>query len=427
MKKAILFFVLFLSKICFSQDCQPFNLDILQQYSKTSDTIRPVFQKDGFYFINIHTGNKIFHLAFEEAYPFYKEVAIVKYNTKYNLINRNGEFVLKEQFPDFIVKPTIDKLKSFLVNFGNTFTYIYDSSINPWEVSAAIANRNSYTTYKSENNKFGFKCSDRFETTKSFPKYDTIISLSENYVLAKINNKFGLDDANSLAVIDFHYDETLPLNTENVWDVSQNFFAFRKKKFWYYFDKSGKLILKSKIRVDRISTDSNNIIGTVKSNEKFSVLYTDGTIGNFELDSISKNVNVGFKGSEVFFINDNKTVTKYFTNLKQAKFSKISITETSPYGGWKTVEITEKVTIIRSSPNNIIKKETDSNIWNSLNDNFDFCDYMNLEESGNRHVVDGMNVIIRIYIDGMSFPKQNPHYYQPNKKINSFNAVLNKL
>ena len=52
---------------------------------------------------------------------------------------------------------------------------------------------------------------------------------------------------------------------------------------------------------------------------------------------------------------------------------------------------------------------------------------MNLEESGNRHVVDGMNVIIRIYIDGMSFPKQNPHYYQPNKKINSFNAVLNKL
>lgn len=427
MKKVILFFLLNISQIFFAQYCVPFNLDILQQYSKTSDTVRPVFLKGGFHFININTGKNLYPLVFEEAYPFYKDVAIVKYNNEYNLINRKGEFILKQNIPDFVYKPTIDSRQPFLVNFGNAFTYIYDSLVNPWEVSSEIANRNSYTTYKSENNKYGFNCRDRFSTLESSPKYDTIISLTENYVLAKINNKLGLEDTTSRIVIPFDYDEALPLNTENVFNISQNFFAFRKKEIWYYFDRTGKLILKSKTKVERISKDSDKIIGYVKNNEKFNVLYTDGALGNFEMDSISKSVNFGFKGNEIYFINENKSITKYFPSLTQAKFSKISKTETSPYGGWSIVEITEKVTTRRSSPYNIVKKETDPTLWKSLNDNFDFCEYMHLEEAGNRHVVDGNNIIVRIYIDGLSFPKQNPHYYQDIKKINDFNAALNKL
>lgn len=427
MKKVILFFLLNISQIFFAQDCIPFNLDILQQYSKTSDTIRPVFLKGGFHFINIKTGKDLFPLVFEEAYPFYKDVAIIKYNNEYNLIDRKGEFILKQKIPDFAYKPTVNTDQPFLVNFGNAFTHIYDSLVNPWEVSSQIANRSSYTTYKSENNKYGFSCSDRFRTMESSPKYDTIISLTENYVLAKINNKFGLEDTVSRVVIDFDYDEALPLNKENVFNLSQNFFAFRKKQNWYYFDRTGKLILKSKTKVDRISKDSDKIIGSVKTNEKFSVLYTDGTLCDFEMDSISENVNIGFKGNESYFLNDNKSVTKYFPSFTQAKFSKISKTMTSPYGGWSVVEITEKITTIRSSPNNIVKKDTDPMIWKSLNDNFDFCEYMQLEESGNRHVVDGENIIIRIYIDGISFPKQNPHYYQGVRGINDFNVILNNL
>ncbi|KQT15273.1 hypothetical protein ASG31_15190 [Chryseobacterium sp. Leaf404] len=422
-----MFFLLNISQIFFAQDCFPFNLDILQQYSKTSDTVRPVFLKGGFHFINIKTGKDLFPVVFEEAYPFYKDVAIVKYNNEYNLVSRNGEFILIEKIPDFAYKPTLNNDQPFLVYFGNAFTHIYDSLANPWEVSREIANRSSYTTYKSENNKYGFSCSDRFKTLQSSPKYDTIISLTENYVLAKINNKFGLEDTVSRVIVDFDYDEALPLNTENIFNVSQRFFAFRKKQLWYYFDRSGKLLLKSKTKVDRISKDSDKIIGSVKKNDKFSLLYTDGTAGDFEMDSISKNVNIGFKANEFYFINDDKSVTKYSPGFTQAKFSKITKTVTSPYGGWSVVEITEKVTTIRSSPNNIIKKDTDPTVWKSLNDNFDFCEYMKLEEAGNRHVVDGNNIIVRIYIDGISFPKQNPHYYQGVKKINDFNAALNKL
>ena len=427
MKKVILFFLLNISQIFFAQDCFPFNLDILQQYSKTSDTVRPVFQNGGFYFININTGNNVFPMVFQEAYPFYKDVAIVKYNDEYNLIDRKGEFILKQKIPDFAYKPSININQPFLVHFGNAFTHIYDSLENPWEVSRQISSRSSYTAYKSENSKFGFSCYDSFETVQFPPKYDTIISLTENYVLAKISSKFGLEDTASRVIIGFDYDEALPLNTQNVFNLSQNYFAFRKNQNWYYFDRTGKLILKSKTKVNRIAKDSDKIIGSVKTREKFSVLYTDGTVGDFQMDSISENVNIGFKGNEIYFINDNKSVSKYFPNVTRTKFSKIFKTVTSPYGGWSIVEITEKITTVRSSPDNIIKKNTDPSLWKALNDNFDFCEYMQLAESGNRHVVDGPNIIVRIYIDGMSFPKQNPHYYQGVRKINDFNSALNKL
>jgi hypothetical protein len=223
------------------------------------------------------------------------------------------------------------------------------------------------------------------------------------------------------------YDEALPFGKYSVFNPPQNFFAFRKKDTWYYFDRFGKLILKSKTRVDRLSKNPGNILGTVKDNDKFKLLFADGSLSNFQLDSISEDVNIGFKENEIFFLNDNKTLTKYIANIKNMNFSKISKTVTSPYGGWRVVEITETITTVRTSPNNIIKKTTDPNLWKSLNDNFDFCDYINLKEAGNRHVVDGLNIIMRTDIDGMTFPKQNPHFNENSEEINNFLGKLNNL
>jgi hypothetical protein len=204
MSKIAFIIFTFLSNVLFAQKCSAFNLDILQQYSKTSDTIRPVFQKGGFRFINIVTQKNIFDKVFEEAYPFYRNIAIVKYHNEYKLIDKKGEFVITQALPDFVCKPIVDSLQPNLLWFGDVFTYIYDDVKNPWEINREIlANRNSFTTYKSENNKYGFSCSDRFETIKSIPKYDTIISISENYVLAKINNRYGLENTTSQIIVDY--------------------------------------------------------------------------------------------------------------------------------------------------------------------------------------------------------------------------------
>lgn len=423
MGRIVIFFITLISNVIFAQYCLPFNIDILQKYSKTADSIKPIQQEDGFRFININSGENAYPLAYQEAYPFYNDVAIVKYNNLYNLINRKGEFIIKKEIPDFIGRPTISLSQSKLLWFGNFHIHVYDSLKNPWNFEQDILSANrSFTIYKSDNNKYGFTCRDRFEELKFSPKYDSILSISESFVLAKLHNKIGLEDLASRIIIPYKYDKAIPLNLA----VSQNFFAFRKNGKWHYFDRFGTLILVTKIKVDRIANNSDEIIGFVKNHGKLDILYKDGSLSNFKLDSISENGNIGFRENEVLLINDNKTVSKYFTYSENRKISKISIRTQSPYGDWVNVDMDENYIEIKKSSGQKIKKQIDKNIWKSLIVHFNFCDYLGLKESGNRTHVDGSDVIVRVYTEGMCFPKYTPQFYPSTEKMQQFNTILER-
>lgn len=92
MKRSIVFFIILFSDILSAQDCYPFNLNILQSQSAVEDSIKPVFKDGSFVFTNILNGRKVLDKKFQEAYPFFHHVAIVKFNNQYNLVDRQGFF-----------------------------------------------------------------------------------------------------------------------------------------------------------------------------------------------------------------------------------------------------------------------------------------------------------------------------------------------
>ena len=414
-KVYVFIFLLFMS-VASAQDCLPFNLDILSVYSKTSDTIKPVHDDKGFSFINVNSGEGVYSLNFQEAYPFYKDVAIVKFEERYNLINRNGQFLIEKHIPDHVGKPQISKNNPNIVWFGNVYSYQYESFLDSDFIRRIATSTRNLTVYKADNNKFGYSCKDRFSELKSLPKYDSILSLSENFVLAQLNNKFGLEDASSGIIIPYEYDEAMPFNEINEFQ-NQKFLAFRKRSRWYYFDWSGKLVLISKFKAEKIANGSEDIIGSVNENGKYNILYKDGELKRFGFDKISKDINIGFKGNEVYFINDNKKIIRYSSSIIPDDLSKISLSTNSPYGDWSHLEITEDFTEKKYSSGEIIRKKTDHEVWKIINESFDICDYISLGESGNRTHVDGEDIILRIDYKGLSIPKYSPKIYDSTDKM----------
>lgn len=427
MKKAFIFFIIIFSKTFFAQNCFPFNLDILEQYSGAADTIRPVYKKGGFSFVNISSGKNVFPMHFQEAYPFFGDVAIVKYDDKYNLINKKGDFLIKKSVQDFIGKPYLRADYPNEVGLNRYYIHLYDSTRSGRNNSNdEFQSIRSMSIYKSENSKYGLSCQDRIGQLQLPAKYDTIISISENFVLAKINGKYGLDDASAQNIIPYEYDEAVPLNKQNKWRNIQNFFGFRKGEKWYYFNFKGELIVKTGYKADAIATVSDEIIGTIRKGSTLSILYKDGELKDFGFDKVSEKGNIGFIGNGVYFINDNKTISKYYSGDDNKNPDKIFRSYYSAYGSWSEMTVDENFVIAKNSKGRIVKRETDKNIWNSLTVDFDWCNYYDIPEAGNRTKVDGTDIVTRICTGGLCFPKYTGDFYSGSEKMQNFNYILDK-
>lgn len=425
MKKIFLFFVIIFSETFFAQNCFPFSLGILEQYSNTADTIKPVYKDGGFSFINISSGKNIYPIHFQEAYPFFRDVAVVKYDDKYNVINRKGDFLIKEPIFDFIKgKPHLNPNYPNEVRLNNQYVHSYDAIKKRSEdESSEFRSLRSLSIYKSKNSKYGITCQDRLGELQFPAKYDTVVSVSENFILAKINGKYGLEDLSTQVIVPYEYDEVIPFNKQNKRNI-QSFLGFRKGKHWFYFDWSGKLMVKTSFKVDVIASGSSEIIGAVKKDGTLGVLYKNGDFKDFKFDKVSESVNIGFIGNDIYFINDNKTISKYYSIDNNKKPDKIFISHASPYGDWSEVTIDKNFVISKNSKGEVVKTETDKNIWNSLIEGFDWCDYYSIEEAGNRTHVDGTDVVIRVCVGGLCFPKYTGNFYSGSEKMQNFYFTL---
>lgn len=422
MKRSIVFFIIIFSNILSAQDCYPFNLNILQSQSAVEDSIKPVFKDGSFVFTNILNGRKVIDKKFQEAYPFFHKVAIVKYNDQYNLVDREGIFLIDKNLPDEWNRPYYSR--NTLV--FRDFQYFYGAQNKEYVPASEREYSKSkfLEVYKSEESgKYGFTVTDRFNKEICPSRYDSIISLSENFILAKIDKKYGLENNTAHTVIPYDYDGALLFNKEQNNQVHQKFLGFKKRKNWFYFDWNGNLILKSKHEVSVLSNYSD-VIGAVKKNGKFSILYRDGVLKDFLFDRVSENVNIGFIGNDVYYINSNKTMSVYYSYDPEQKFDKISIREVSPYGYWSELVINENTMTFKDSENKGEMVKTDPKAWMKLYELFGWCDYIGLKESGNRTKVDGTDIFVRIYKDGISIPKYTPEFYGESEKMGDFGNLL---
>ena len=99
-------FLLFTRLLCTGQEIPesnkyPFNIKYLAFAAAglaENDTLIPVQKKTKYYYINSYTNADVFNRCFDEAYPFYNGYGLVKYNGKYGIIDRTGQFIISPNY-----------------------------------------------------------------------------------------------------------------------------------------------------------------------------------------------------------------------------------------------------------------------------------------------------------------------------------------
>lgn len=210
------------------------------------------------------------HYTYQEAYPFIKDFALVKFKGKYGIIDKKG---------GFIVEPIYEKIE-FVdgnINFDKKlcFSLRYGTIGNPceivhWDPKIFIG------IQFVKNNKY--QIVDRMNNIKS-QVYDSITS-NGKYYLVKKNEKWGVIEYDSIfkQVINLKYKDAkfinyriALLNNANLWE-------------YYKIDTKPKLIIRTKILCEPFGCLDNKLVGVFKTdNGKYNLLYDDkSTFEEFE-------------------------------------------------------------------------------------------------------------------------------------------------
>lgn len=153
-------------------------------------------QPNTYYYINKELKEQ-FSLTCKEAYSFWDEVAVIKRDKEYELLNKKGEVVRS--------LGTVDFMK--------------------FSVEGLLAIRN--------NGKWGFM-NNRGEIVIS-PKYDSCDVFKYGFAKVKIGSKWGIIDRSGTQVIEAKH--------ENISSGENGVFIFSEGSRWGVIDKTGKILV----------------------------------------------------------------------------------------------------------------------------------------------------------------------------------------
>ena len=140
---------------------------------------------------------------FDEVQPFHKDLATVKLDSHWGVINKSGEWVIKPHYQKLVLLYENLLLckqnnKEFLINKDEKMImpFIYDS--------LAYINRNKYLMIVEKNSKYGVI---NFKGEVIIPfDYDFISSESnDDYLIAQKENYFGCIDMNNEIILPFEF------------------------------------------------------------------------------------------------------------------------------------------------------------------------------------------------------------------------------
>lgn len=298
----------------------PFKMTYLERFilSNDSTNIYPTFIEDGFYYINITTKEIQIPIRFNEAYPFFKNKALVKYDDKYAVINHKGEFLIEPRLcrPEFNINylPYFTPFGNFCFDFvsGDKLPLeFYNPSFHgdPLENSILIDKQdNKYGIISYETNNWIIK-----------PVYDSIYYCDEynNILIASLNDKIGVKNLQEDVILSHEYDMVIG----EYKDSEEFIYGLNESGYWYYFSSSEpkKIICKSPHKIDIFSennTLSPKVIGIFKIGEKYNLLRKDGTILSENYDWLHRNGNIGKKDNRFYLILDDSTEIFYYNGKK---------------------------------------------------------------------------------------------------------------
>lgn len=126
---------------------------------------------------------------FDFAYPFMENAAIVKINSKYGLLYKNGEFLISPEYDDISL---VDIVKENYIDVDYVGYYYL------------LKNSNKFTIYTYYLEKIANNIRELFN--KSNSSYDYLEFIFPNFIIAKKENKYGVISINNDIYIPFEYD-----------------------------------------------------------------------------------------------------------------------------------------------------------------------------------------------------------------------------
>ncbi|HHU55497.1 MAG TPA: WG repeat-containing protein [Acholeplasmataceae bacterium] len=189
-------------------------------------------QKDnkwGYYDIS---GKKVIDFIYDDAYPFVDGVAVVRETDKYYLINTKGNKIIDDGYDFLEMDPEAkavwykeNDLYGLLNTKGKKITNPIYEKYNRFYIDLAIVKVDGKYGFINRNGRFIIK-----------PFYDEVQNFSFGLALVKKNGYIGVINKQEDTVIDFKYNDGVPLNSSGV------LYLIKNNKY-YVFNKSGKIIL----------------------------------------------------------------------------------------------------------------------------------------------------------------------------------------
>ncbi|UTX48922.1 WG repeat-containing protein [Chryseobacterium sp. MA9] len=325
MRQIITILFLTFSITLFSQakiefDKFPFNIEALKDLSYKKDSIMPKFIGDKFYYININTNKKISEVGFQVAYPFVgRKSTIIKMEDNFGVIDINGNVLAKPTYKSFqLWRTPMRENFAALCRTNNCSSFeVFDLAKGDFVIpdnGCAIPyfERERLISFKSKNKKYGVnQLDENYQNPKTVikPVFDSIYDIRRNFITAKKNGKIGVVDGNNKTILPFTYGKIILSNER------PNLIGLKNNSIWEYynlFDKLG-LVLKSKYEcknIGEIIIDDG--FGIYKVNDKYNILFNDGTSLNQNYDWISDKGTIAIDSDKVYIFGNEKVPFLYY-------------------------------------------------------------------------------------------------------------------
>ncbi|MBC5836245.1 hypothetical protein G6N05_15255 [Flavobacterium sp. F372] len=237
---------------------------------------------------------------FEEAYPFIKNFALVKFNGKYGIIDKKGVF---------LVEPIYETIKFHDgdVKFDEKlcFSFRYGKIVNSCDFICGYPKTYIGIQFV-ENNKY--QIIDKINKIKS-QVYDSIAS-NGKYYLVKKNEKWGVIKYDSI------FKQVINLKYKNAKFINYGIALLNSDNLWEYYkvDIKPKLILTTKILCEPYVCVDDKLVGVFKTkNGKYNLLYNDKSIFE-EFDSIDYTGIYAMRDNKVYIIKNKLKQLLYILN-----------------------------------------------------------------------------------------------------------------
>lgn len=326
MKKIIVFLIIFCSykTLCAQNNIEfdqfPFDIETLKNLSYRKDSIMPKFIGDQFYYINTNTNKKISETGFQVAYPFVgRRSSLVKINDNFGIIDSTGRLLTEPIYKVFQLwhTPMRENFVALCQTNNCSSFQVFDLQkgeiIVPGNGCAELyIERERIIPFKGKNEKYGVhKLDENYQngTTIIQPVYDSIYYIRRNFIIAEKNGKIGIVNENNHAILPFSYAKVI------VSKVNPDLIGLKINSNWEYYNLYDKpiLVLKSKFECTNIGEIIiEDGLGIYKINNKYNVLFKDGTSFSQNYDWISGQGTIAIDENKVFIFGNDKTPFLYY-------------------------------------------------------------------------------------------------------------------